>query len=92
MSNTQHLKGPVIPRGDMGLGFCLACLSALKQAAPDAAAGQAPQFAITMAPIVMPIPQAGAIGIIAVPSCFDHLIAGQQQQQRRPLLVAGGMS
>jgi hypothetical protein len=92
VSNAPKLgRGPVIPRGDMGLGLCLACLTMLKAAPKDAVEGQAAAFAITMAPTIVPVPQAQVIGIVAVPTCWEHLNPGQNGPQRKPLLVAGGM-
>jgi hypothetical protein len=95
VSNAPKLgRGPVIPRGDMGLGMCLACLTMLKQLKPDAAEGKAAQFAIAMAPTILPIPGPGGqiIGMaaVAVGTCWDHLNAGPGEQHK-PLLVAGGM-
>jgi hypothetical protein len=82
--------------GDMGLGLCLACVTAHKQAVQQgkltpAQAGM-PQFAVTMAPTMVPVPGPLSVMTVAVPACYDHLAAaGPAPQERRPLLVAGGV-
>jgi hypothetical protein len=83
----------------MGLGFCIACLTTMKQAMAARETDPTvnvpvPQFAVGMAPAQIPVPgpggQMAGMAIVALPSCFDHL-AGGQPEQRRPLLVAGQM-
>lgn len=92
MSNTRQLGGPVIPSGDMGLGFCLACLSAYRRTLDrgDSAPSRMspPRFAITLAPSMVPIMgPGGVVGTMAVPvpACWDHL--GGLEQEHGPLLV-----
>jgi len=101
MGNTPALDISKPIRGDFGLGLCLACLRDHLQAAQAAAAAKkggppglppaAPHFAITMAPSPVPVPGPGgeAIGIavIALPSCYDHLMTTNPMAPRRGLLV-----
>jgi hypothetical protein len=90
----SQLKGVPVPRGDMGLGYCNACILNMKLADPAALDGFLPQLAITMAPSIHPIPGPnGAIvgmGIVALPTCWDHL-AVQKAEQKRPILLADRM-
>lgn len=71
MSNAPKLSGPMVPRGDMGIGFCYRCIQYMlqREIAGDDLAGFAPGFAVTMAP--WPIPELGII--LALPACYDCL-------------------
>lgn len=64
MSNTPSLNKPG-PRGDHGIGLCLACCNELVLKKRTAA----PEFAITW----IPVPAAGPIPVV-VPSCYDHIV------------------
>jgi len=74
-----------IPRGDMGIGLCLPCITEMAHAEPDAIAAKMPNFGATLAPFMVP----GA-GMIAVPTCADHVLAMARSAQRKPILMAGG--
>lgn len=87
MTATAPGLGEYAPRGDMGLGLCLYCLAAAKQAEPGQA--RPAEFAIALIPHLQPFPQ-GMVGVVAVGACWDHIGGAPQQQQRRPLLVAEG--
>jgi hypothetical protein len=54
---------------------------------------RAPQFAIVMAPSPVPVPGPDGtiqgIGIVTLPSCYDHLMTTAPAAPRRSLLVAG---
>jgi hypothetical protein len=107
MSNTVTLDPAKPIRGDFGLGLCLACLrdhlqavaavAAEKSGGPPAppAKPRIPHFAIALAPSPIPVP--GPTGepigmtVIALPSCYDHLMTTSPMAPRRGLLVPGGV-
>jgi hypothetical protein len=69
MSNTQHANGAAAYLyNDVGLGYCLACLTEQQPR---------PRFACTMAPMQLPVPGPGGgvagVAFVVVPSCVDHL-------------------
>jgi len=97
MSNHPRKPPPLPPAWQDGpFGFCLACLSERKAAEASTGLGGLPDpfLAVTMAPTMVPIPSPDGrgiigVGVVAVPSCWQHL-AGGGQEQRKPLLVASG--
>lgn len=107
MGNTPALDISKPIRGDFGLGLCLACLRDHLQAAQAAAAAGTggppasklppamPHFAIALAPSPVPVPGPGGeiIGmtVIALPSCYDHLMTVNPTAPRRGLLIPGGV-
>jgi hypothetical protein len=78
MGNTPHLDGTAGPRGDMGIGLCVACCN--EHAGGDRKG--LPEFAVTMAPIPLPSGQ-----VIVLPTCYPHLKA-QVEGASKPLLLA----
>ncbi len=98
MTNHPRKQRPLAPppRIDAPFGFCLVCLSERKAAEAATGIGELPDpfLAVTMAPTMIPIPSPDGrgiigVGVVAVPSCYQHL-AGGGQEQRKPLLVASG--
>ena len=80
----------LVPIGDMGLGLCLQCLGAL---IADPENADQPRFAVTLYPMphTVATPAGPVTGLVAVPACLQCLAVAGQQQQKRPLLVVGGM-
>lgn len=69
----------------MGIGICLPCITEMVHADAKATAGKIPHFGVTFAPFMVP----GA-GMIAVPTCGDHVTAMIKSAQRKPILAASG--
>ncbi len=90
MSNAQHIRTPVVPAGDMGIGLCLQCLGEIiadKDRAP------VPRFGVTLAPMpqVMMTATGPTMVFVAVPACWEHLQQASAPQAQKPsLLVANG--
>lgn len=76
------------PSGDMGLGLCLMCLAAAKQAPPDQR--PAPQFAIALVPHMQPFPN-GMVAVVAIGACWDHIGRPEDVRPRRLLVAQGGV-
>ena len=97
MSNARQAEETAAPAGDMGIGLCMMCLGQFQQEVQacklareqnlPAVPPRQPRFAITFAPSSQPARapdgEVIGIGVVALPTCYQHLMRGDAKGDTR---------